>query len=138
MGMLKDLRNFQKNFRKISEISESILGTQIYMYNTRSHPLNYVTLGEDRPSTKDLHNHVVQGVAGKWRDAGVQLLDPSISDTVLDITEIDHPQDSTTCCKRMFRKWLDTKPDASWSQLLNALRSPCVQLNYLADQIDHQ
>jgi len=97
--------------------------------------LHSICIGDDRPFTKDLHNHVVQGAARNWKDLGIQLLDPSISDRVLDIIEIDHPQDSTTCCKCMLRKWLDTKLDASWSQLLNALRSPCVQLNHLADQI---
>ena len=97
-----------------------------------------LSIGNDRPSTKDLHNHVVQGAAGKWRDFGVQLLDTSTSDRILDIIEKDHPQDVTTCCKCMLRKWLDTNPDASWSQLLDALRSPCVQLDYLADQIEHK
>ena len=36
----------------------------------------------------------------------------------------------------MFTKWLDTQVMASWNQLLKALRSPSVQLEYLANQIE--
>ena len=36
----------------------------------------------------------------------------------------------------MLEKWLNTKQDASWNQLLDGLRSPGVQLTYLADQIE--
>ena len=38
------------------------------------------------------------------------------------------------CCKEMFKKWLETE-NASWDQLLEALRSPSVELEYLANQI---
>ena len=97
----------------------------------------YSPLGDDRPSLKDLHNHVVQGVASKWRDLGVQLLDPD-SENMLVIIERNHPQDVIECCKCVLRKWLDTKSDASWNQLLEALRSPSLQLNYLSDEIEHK
>ena len=36
----------------------------------------------------------------------------------------------------MFVKWLDTQENASWDQLLEALRSPSVQLMHLANQIE--
>ena len=36
----------------------------------------------------------------------------------------------------MFIKWLDTQVIASWDQLLEALRSPSVQLMHLASEID--
>ena len=36
----------------------------------------------------------------------------------------------------MFNKWLETQKNASWDQLLEALRSPSVQLDNLAYQID--
>jgi len=84
-----------------------------------------------------LHNHVVQEAAVKWKDLGVQLLDPA-KVGVLDIIEKDHPQDVITCCKSMLEKWLHTKRGASWNQLLNSLKSPCVQLTYLADQIEQK
>ena len=40
------------------------------------------------------------------------------------------------CCQEMFAKWLETPENASWDQLLEALRSPGVQLESLANQID--
>ena len=40
------------------------------------------------------------------------------------------------CCQEMFIKWLNTKENASWNQLLEALRSPCVQRIDLASQIE--
>lgn len=96
-----------------------------------------ILLGDDRPTLKDLYNYVVHGVAKNWRDLGVQLLDPS-TESMLGIIEKNHPQDVIGCCKSMFQYWLDTRLDASWSQLLVALRSPCVQLNCLAEQIEHK
>ena len=43
-----------------------------------------------------------------------------------------------TCCREMFAEWLRTEVDASWDQLLEALRSSNVQLIHLADQIEHE
>ena len=36
----------------------------------------------------------------------------------------------------MFKKWLELQNNANWDQLLKALRSPSVQLMYLASQIE--
>ena len=36
----------------------------------------------------------------------------------------------------MFAKWLNTQENASWDQLLEALRSPSVELMHLANQIE--
>ena len=80
-----------------------------------------------------MHNHIVKGVADKWKDLGVQLLNPSENE--LNIIEKDHPRDNMECCKCMLQKWLRAKPDANWNQLIDSLRSPCVQMNHLADQI---
>ena len=79
-------------------------------------------LGCDSPSLKDLYEHVVPKVADKWRDIGVQLLDPTlINDRVLDVIEADHPHSVEKCCKRVFEKWLSTKEDASWNRLIEAI-----------------
>jgi len=94
-------------------------------------------VGDDRPTPKDLYNHVILQAAVKWRDLGVQLLDPP-SESELDIIKEDHPQNVRECCKCVLRKWLEKTPDASWKQLLEALRSPCVELNHLADQIEYK
>ena len=84
---------------------------------------------------KDLYDHVVMKVADKWRDLGVQLL-RSDQERLLHIIEVDHPRDSTGCCKCLFEKWLETNADDTWNVLIKALRSPTVQLNYLASQLE--
>ena len=86
----------------------------------------------DRPSLRSLHDHVVNGVAGKWKDLGVQLLPPEM----VDIIAADHPHDVVSCCKCVLKKWLDTTTDATWNQLIKALRSPSVQMDYLAGQLE--
>ena len=67
----------------------------------------------------------------------MQLLNPA-NESVLDIIEEDHPKNIIACCQSMLRKWLETKTDATWNQLLHALRSSCIQLNHLADEIEHK
>ena len=70
--------------------------------------------------------------ADKWKELGVQLLrsDQEIA--------VDHPGDAVSCCKRVLEKWLDTTTDATWNQLITALRSPSVQLNNLASQLEQK
>ena len=92
-------------------------------------------IGSDRPSLKDLHDHVVNNVADKWRDLGLQLVRPD-QERMLDIIAADHPHDVVSCCKCILKKWLDTTTDATWNELIRALRSPSVQLDFLAGQIE--
>ena len=92
-------------------------------------------IGSDRPSLKDLYDHVVNYVAEKWQDLGVQLLRFD-QQNMLDIIKADHPHDVVSCCKCVLKKWLDTTTDATWNQLIRALRSPSVQLDYLANQLE--
>ena len=92
-------------------------------------------VGNKRPLLKDLHDHVLLEVADKWRDLGVQLLAPD-HQGVLKVIAADHPRDVVSCCKCVLEKWLDTTADATWSQLIRALRSPSIQLDYLAGQLE--
>ena len=93
-----------------------------------------VYIGSDRPSLRVLYDHVVKDVAGlsNWRDLGVQLLPPN----EVGIIERNHPNDVLSCCKGVLEKWLETATDPTWNQLIEALRSPSVQLNYLAGQLE--
>ena len=92
-------------------------------------------IGNVRPSLKDLHDRVVVSAADKWKGLGVQLLPQSDLEQLLQVIETDHPRDAINCCKRVLEKWLDTS-DATWSQLIRALRSPSIQLDYLAGQLE--
>ena len=86
----------------------------------------------DRPSLRVLYDHMVNRVAGKWKDLGVQLLSPEM----VDIIAADHPHDVVSCCQCVLKKWLDTTTDATWNQLIKALRSPSVQMDYFAGQLE--
>ena len=91
-----------------------------------------INKGSDRPSLRALYDHVANGGAGKWRDIGVQLLPPEM----IDIIAVDHPNDAVSCWKCVLKKCRETASDATWNQLMRALRSPSVQLNYLASQLE--
>ena len=94
-------------------------------------------IGNYRPLLRDLYDHVVNDVADKWKDLGVQLL-RSDQEKVLDIIAADHPHDVVSCCKCVFKKWLEptTADYATWNQLIKALRSPNIQLDSLASQLE--
>ena len=95
-----------------------------------------VLIGSSRPSLKDLHNHVVPNVAHKWKDLGVQLLQPD-QEYILNIIERDS-DDAAGRCKCVLEKWLKTATVATWDRLIEALRSPGVQLDYIANQIEQK
>ena len=94
-----------------------------------------VCIGNDRPLLKDLCNHVVRVVANKYDCLGEELLGPNLAHEVGIITA-SYPNDVVKCSKCVLKKWLDTTEDASWNQLIKALRSPSVQLNAFASQLE--
>ena len=111
---------------------KSGLATRDYIVTTVQ--FTHDTAGNDRPSLKDLHDHVVLKVAYKWNDIAVQLLKADQGYKIKTV-KADHPQDNEECCKRMFEIWLGTTSDATWNQLITALTSPCVGLDYVASQL---
>ena len=54
---------------------------------------------------------------------------------MIDIIAADHPHDVVSCCQCVLKKWLDTT-SATWNQLIKALRSPSVQMDYFAGQLE--
>ena len=88
--------------------------------------------GSDRPKLRDLREHVVEWAACKWRELGVVLLPYhfyALSDGIGSTMLYDDK-----CCMSVFQRWLDTTVDATWDQLIRALKS--VELNYLADRLE--
>ena len=59
-------------------------------------------------------------ITTKWFELGLELVDDH---KVLRVIETDHRNDSNTCCRVMFEKWLEKTPDASWEQLVTALNT---------------
>ena len=54
--------------------------------------------------------------------------------TDLDIIRIDYPDDVEERCSRMFTKWRERTPKASWKQLIEALKE--VKLTQLASELE--
>ena len=78
---------------------------------------------------------MVPHVTPQWYLLGVKLLKEE-QETQLDIIESNHAGDNKKCCMDMFRYWLNANTDASWEQLIEALRSPAVELPVVAADIE--
>ena len=89
--------------------------------------------GSDPPAVKYLHRYVVEEAVHKWKDLGVLL---EVEYSIIEMIAANHPHDDARCFVEVLMKWLQTTPDASWYQLIRALRSPTVQLDSLADQLE--
>ena len=73
----------------------------------------------------------------KWYDLGVELLAEE-DVKALDEIRSNYPRDASTCCTKMFQLWLDRQPEASWRQLIEALREPNIELKELANTIEQK
>ena len=74
---------------------------------------------------------MIPSVANHWYDLGLQLLDPKYENE-LEIIEGDK-NDTKTCCRKMFSKWLKTDELASWDKVIKALI--LIGLNNVASNI---
>ena len=95
----------------------------------------YVSPVTDRPDDQFFNKYVRTKVcaANKWRDLGIVLMGQDAADD-LDVIKIDHPNDTKECCTRMFNEWRQAKPQASWKQLIEALKE--VKLTELASKLE--
>jgi len=85
------------------------------------------------PILRELHKVTREyvGVATNWFQLGVILLGDSET-AALEVINTNHQSDDDRC-NDMFKKWLQMKPDSSWSQLVTALNN--VGLNSAAHKI---
>ena len=90
---------------------------------------------DSKPTIKKLLDHVIPSVTPCWYILGVKLLKEG-QESHLNIIESNRAGDNKNCCLDMFRYWLDTNTDASWQKLIEALRSPAVELPVVAANID--
>ena len=73
---------------------------------------------EERPSMKQLDSVMrKEYIAPKWYQLGLQLMNNSGHLEVIK----ESCQEVTERCLRMFLKWLEVTPSASWSDLITAL-----------------
>ena len=83
-----------------------------------------------RPTIKELINVVVPRVAPIWHDIAVGL---DIEAPQLKLIATDNANDSQRCCMEMFCYWLESRPDASWENLIHAIK--VVDLSYVATDV---
>ena len=74
-------------------------------------------------------------MAPKWLPLGFALFDEKKLHK-LNIIESNHKQDVVKCCLEMFREWLRSHSNATWSQLVEALKSQGVNLISEAEKLD--
>ena len=86
------------------------------------------------PTKNELLDHVIPNVTSRWYILGAKLLKDQESH--LDVIESNHPGDNEKCCMKMFWHWLSTNTDATWQQLIEALRSPAVKLPAVAADLE--
>ena len=89
--------------------------------------------GYDRPALKLLNKHVRKDVSSKWHDLGLELLEQEDEEKLNEI-ETNNPTDVSKCCKEMFQLWLRKCTNATWNQLIQALKE--IELNNLAATIE--
>ena len=70
-------------------------------------------------------------IATKWYDVGIELLEQK-DEQEMNTIETNEAGYVSECCGKMFKLWLERQPEANWNQLLEALRSPGIQLNNVA------
>ena len=73
-----------------------------------------------------------------WRDVGTELLGELLGEQVeseLNAIAADSHGSVIKCCSSMFSLWLERQPEASWRQLINALRT--VKLVALAANVEN-
>ena len=91
----------------------------------------------DCPDDKHLNKYVIKKVCAagtdKWRELGTVLMGQDAV-TNLDIIRINYPNDVEERCSRMFTKWRQRTPTASWKQLIEALKE--VKLTQLASELE--
>ena len=85
------------------------------------------------PEDKYLNRHVVSEVAAVWRDLGIELLGQG-GIAELDVIKANNVDDVTKCCSAMLTLWRKQQTDASWSQLIEALKQ--LKLNRIATEIE--
>ena len=80
-----------------------------------------------------MNKHVRKEVSSKWHDLGLELLEKEDEEKLNEI-KTNNPSDVSECCKEMFQLWLRKCTNATWNQLIHALKE--VELNNLATTIE--
>jgi len=77
-------------------------------------------VGTEKVDIKDLYKIVTPRYAAHWEDIGIFL---NIKLGELETIKVNHPGDTSACCKDLWKKWLRIDTDATWEKLLKAIDS---------------
>ena len=107
----------------------------LLQYTAICHDLcdNYF-VADSVPSTKQLLPFVAD-IAPSWYEVGAVLLDVK-QESQLRLIRATHTNDLRKCCLAMLQYWTSMHREATWHQLVSALRSPGVDLATLASEIE--
>ena len=92
-------------------------------------------LAHSVPNSQQLLSFVIPQVASKWYEVGVMLLKAEQEQQLRQIKS-DHGHDVKKSCLEMFEYWRQTHPEANWYHLVAALKSPGVELQVVAADIE--
>ena len=90
--------------------------------------LSFEEILEEKPTLDELCEHI--RIGSKWYQLGIQLLKLQ---KLEDIHKL--PDDSTYKTTKMFELWLDTKPNATRRQVVDALRKESMSVAHEYEQI---
>ena len=79
---------------------------------------------------------MIQRVTTHWRSIGTELLTKKYDTSKLGNIKESNPNNHEQCCREMFDHWLDKYENATWNDLLKALRSTAVGLNAVASDVE--
>ena len=89
-----------------------------------------------KPNIATIQELVIQRAFTQWRSIGIELLTKKNDFTQLGIIKDSNPNNHKQCCYDMFDYWFLNYPNATWEDLLKALRSPAVGHNALAAEVE--
>ena len=76
---------------------------------------------------------MISSIGPKWYELGIALLD---NDQVKQLKIIEtNNSEVTRRCAEMLMYWLESHPNATWNDLVEALQAPGVELNNVATVI---
>ena len=70
-----------------------------------------------------------------WYDIGLELLEQK-DENAIEIIKKENTGDISECCTKMLKLWLNKSPNATWNQLIEALKAPGIELNDAASKIE--
>ena len=95
----------------------------------------FSVITRNKPTLKVLNRLVSGNHIQVVPHLSIELLEPE-DIHALDEIQKNYPRDVGMCCTKMLQLWLERQPDASWEQLLQALKE--VEMNDLASSIEQE